>query len=179
MKKMLAIHQSRLPPKIKKTKLDKIDLDSQQYMKREEKKCRRIKLGIIPFSPEASIWILRLQVYRSLLRYHPGNIRNRGNLKRSARRCNIAQPLLLSVDEVKARLLFCKEKCNHFWRHSQQYRRKNLHNRLDAAKDWNDEEDEKKLLDIIRREKYRSFCRQINYAVGKYKQGISVREVEI
>ena len=57
MEKMLAIHQSRLPPKIKKKKLDKSDLYSQQYMKRAEMKCRRIKMGRIPFSPEASIWI--------------------------------------------------------------------------------------------------------------------------
>ena len=45
MEKMLAIHQSRLPQKIKKKKLDKIDLDSQQYMKRVEKECIRIKSG--------------------------------------------------------------------------------------------------------------------------------------
>ena len=51
MAKILAIHQSRLPPKIKKMKLDKIDLDSQQYMKKAEKKCRQIKSGRIPFSP--------------------------------------------------------------------------------------------------------------------------------
>ena len=57
MEKMLAINQSRLPSEIKKKKLDKIDLDSQQNMKRADKKCRRIKSGRIPFSPEASIWI--------------------------------------------------------------------------------------------------------------------------
>ena len=107
--KMLAIHQSRLRPKIKKMKLNKIDLDSKQYMKRAEKKCRRIKSGRIPSSPEASIWIQRAQVYRSLLRYHSGNIRNKGNLKRSARRCKIVQPLLLSIGEVKAKLLSARK----------------------------------------------------------------------
>ena len=134
MEKMIAIHQSRLPPKINKKRLDKIDLDIQIYMNRAEKKCRRIKLGIIPLSPEASICIRRAQVYRSLLQYHSGKIRNRGNLKRSARRCNIEKTLLLSIDEVKAKLILCKEKCNHFRRHGQRYRRKYLHNRLDAAK---------------------------------------------
>ena len=177
--KMLAIHQSRLPQKIKKMKLDKIDLDSQQYMKRPGKKCRRIKSGRIPFSPEASIWIRRAQVYRSLLRYHSGKIQNMGNLKRSARRCNIAKPLLLSIVEVKARLLFCKEKCNHFQSHGQQYRRKRLHNILDAEKDRKDEEAGNKILDIIRRERDRGFWRRINYAMGKHKKGLSVREVEI
>ena len=113
------------------------------------------------------------------MRYHSGKIRNRGNLKISARRFNIAQPLLLTIGEVKGRLIFYKEKCNHFRRHGQKYRRKHLHNRLDEAKDRNDEEAEKKILDIIRQEKDRGFWRLINYAMGKHKQGISVREVEI
>jgi hypothetical protein len=34
-----------------------IDAESNQYMRRAEKKCRRIKNGRIPFSPEASVWI--------------------------------------------------------------------------------------------------------------------------
>ena len=136
-------------------------------------------MGGILFLPEASICIQREQVYRSLLRYHSGKIRNRGNLKISARRCNIEQQLLLSIDEVKARLLFCKENCNHFLGHGQQYHIKHLHNRLDAAKDRKYEEAEKKILDIIRREKDRGFWRRINYAMGKHKQGLLVREVEI
>ena len=47
------------------------------------------------------------------------------------------------------------------------------------AKDQKDEEAEKKILDIIIREKDRGFWRRINYAMGKHKKRISVREVEI
>jgi hypothetical protein len=47
-----------------------------QYMHHAEKKRRKIKLGRIPFLPEASLWIRRTQVYRSLLKYHAGRIRN-------------------------------------------------------------------------------------------------------
>ena len=43
-----------------------------------EKKCWRVKSGRIAFSPEASKWIRRVQVYRSLLRLHAGRIRNMG-----------------------------------------------------------------------------------------------------
>ena len=176
---MLAIHQSRLPHKINKTKLNKIDLDSQLYMKRAEKKWRRIKSWRIPSLSEASIWIWRAQYYFSLLRYHSGHIQNRGNLKRSARKCNIAQPLLLSIGEVKARFLFCKEKCNYFQRHGQRYHKKHFHNRLNAGKEQKDEEAKKRILDIIRQKKDRGFWRRINYAIGKHKQVLSVREVEI
>jgi len=38
-------------------KLNKLDREGEQYMKHAEKKCRQIKLGCIPFLPEASLWI--------------------------------------------------------------------------------------------------------------------------
>jgi len=63
-----------------KSKLDKIDEETKQYMKGAEKRCRRIKSGRIPFSPESSRWIRRGQVYRSILRFHAGKIQNKGNL---------------------------------------------------------------------------------------------------
>ena len=60
--------------------LNKLDRQSWEIMLNAEKKCRRIKSGRIPFSPEAVLWICQTQVYRSLLRYHKRLIRNRGNL---------------------------------------------------------------------------------------------------
>jgi hypothetical protein len=77
-----------------------IDKEGKAYMRHAEKICRKIKSCWIPFSPEALIWIRRVQVYYSLLRYHKGGVKNRGNLKRAARRCNIPNPLSLSVTEI-------------------------------------------------------------------------------
>ena len=48
--------------------LDALDVEMRQYMYAAEKKCRRVESGRIPFSPEASKWIRKAQVYRSLLR---------------------------------------------------------------------------------------------------------------
>ena len=45
-----------------KARLDAIDRESKAYMKNAEKKCRKIRSGVIPFSPEAAKWIRRLQV---------------------------------------------------------------------------------------------------------------------
>jgi hypothetical protein len=47
--------------------LNKIDRQSKELMLNAERKCRRIKSGRIPFSPEAALWIRRTQVYRSLV----------------------------------------------------------------------------------------------------------------
>ncbi len=64
--------------------LNKLDQEGEAYMKHAEKKCRRLKSGWIPFSPEASLWIRQCQVYRSLLRWHDGKLQNYGNLCRTA-----------------------------------------------------------------------------------------------
>jgi hypothetical protein len=61
-------------------KLNMLDWEGETYMKHAEKKCYQLKLGRIPFSPEASSWIRQCQVYWSLLRWHARKIRNRGNL---------------------------------------------------------------------------------------------------
>ncbi|MEJ2137350.1 MAG: hypothetical protein P8X86_19155, partial [Desulfofustis sp.] len=171
-----AAHESSACKQIVKEKCDKIDGEVRQYMRGAEKRCRRIKSGRIPFSPESATWIRRAQVYRSILRYHAGKIRNRGNLKRSARRCGIENPLGLSLAEVRARLKACKEKCNYFRKHGHRYRRRHLRNRLDVARSKRDEEAEKRILAILEREKQRSYWRRLNFATKKPK-GRSARIV--
>jgi hypothetical protein len=54
---MVAVATSN-QPKAEITKaLNKLDKEEEAYMKHAEKKCRRLKSGCIPFSPEASLWI--------------------------------------------------------------------------------------------------------------------------
>jgi hypothetical protein len=149
-------------------KLNQLDREGEQYMRHAEKKCRRIKSGRIPFSPEALLWIHQCQVYRSLLRWHAGKIRNRGNLKRTARRCRIKNPFFLSVEELQLRLKICKTKCDYFRKHGKRHRQQHLTQCLEAAKDREDEDAERKILAIIRREKDCSFCRRLNFALGKH-----------
>jgi exonuclease III len=80
-KKLAEAHRLGLNPERMKEALDKIDEISKECMINAEKRCRKLRNGKIPFSPEASIWIKRCQFYRSLLRYWAGKIKNRGNLK--------------------------------------------------------------------------------------------------
>ena len=87
--------------------LNKLDRQSREIMLNAEKKCRRIKSGRIPFSPEAALWIRLTQVYRSLLRYHRGLIPNRGNLKRTARRCGILHCFSISIEDILQRIKVC------------------------------------------------------------------------
>jgi hypothetical protein len=79
--------------------LNKLDTLSKDLMiSNAKKKCRKIKSGRIPFSPEAALWICCLQVYWSLLCYHNGHIRDCGNLKRTARYCGITNCFAITVE---------------------------------------------------------------------------------
>ncbi len=87
LEQMISMAESDDSKEVILAKLNQLDWEGEQYMKHAEKKCHRIKSGRIPFSPEASLWIRQCQVYRSLLRWHAGKIRNRGNLKCTTQRC--------------------------------------------------------------------------------------------
>jgi hypothetical protein len=106
-----------------------IDKEGKAYMRRAEKNCRKIKCCRIAFSPEAAIWIRRLQVYYTILRFHKGKIKNRGNLKRAARQFNIANPLQIPIKEIVLRLQACKKECLLYRKHRKRFRRKQIQRR--------------------------------------------------
>ena len=103
-----------------------IDGEGKAYMRHAEKVCRKLKCCRIPFSPEAALWIQRVQIYHSLLRYHKVKIKKRGNLKWAARRCNISNPFQLSIQEIAQRLTVCKQECAFYQEHGKRFQRKHL-----------------------------------------------------
>jgi hypothetical protein len=88
-------------------------------------------------------------VYRSLLRFHKGKIKNRGNLKQAARQCNIPDPLSMSIQEITHRLEACKRECIFYQEHGKQFRRKHLETRKRVAQEKEDEEVLNKICAII------------------------------
>jgi hypothetical protein len=148
-------------------------------MKHAEKKCWKLKLGGIPFSLEASLWIWQSQVYRSLLRWHADKIRNYGNLQRTSRQCQIKAPFQLSVEDIKLRLQICKEKCEYFQKHGKQHRQQHPNQCLEAAQDWEDNVAERQILAIIKREKVQEFWRRLNFALRKHIRSRSIWAVQV
>ncbi len=103
-----------------------INKERKAYMHHPERICRKIKCCRIPLLPEALIWIRCVQVYHSLLWCHKGKIKTCGKLKRSARWCNIPNPLSLSFQETTLRLETCKTECAFYQEHGKQFCQKNL-----------------------------------------------------
>jgi hypothetical protein len=71
-------------------------------MKNLEKRCRKIKSGRLPFSPEAAKWIRRVQMYKSLLKFVRGRGRNCGNLRQEAYRAGIENLFALTEAYILA-----------------------------------------------------------------------------
>ncbi len=118
-----------------------------------EKTCRKIKCCCIPYSSEASIWIRRAQVYYSIIQWHKGQIRNKGNLKRAARRCNIQNALGLSMAKVLQRVEECKRECKFYQENGEWFRAKHLNERMILDQEPGDEEAFKKIGAIIQKER--------------------------
>jgi hypothetical protein len=136
-----------------------IDEEGKAYMRQVKKICRKIKCCRIAFSPEAAIWIRRVQVYYSILRYHKGKTKNRGNLKRAARQCNIANPLRIPIKEIILRLEACKKECLFYREHRKQFWWKHLEERKRVAKENNNKEAFASINANIQREHQQDFWR--------------------
>jgi hypothetical protein len=102
-----------------------------------------------------------------LLCFHQGKINNHGNLKRAARRCNIPNPLGLTIAEILARLETCKKECAFYQEHGQNFWRKHLNNQLWIAQEQEDKEAFQKISSIIQQEQQRSFWQKLNFMTGK------------
>jgi hypothetical protein len=126
-------HRSDADASEKAARINKIDSEGRDYMRHAEKVCRKIKNCRIPYLPEAAIWIRQAQVYYLIICWHKGKIRNKGNLKRAARRCNILNPLGMSLAEVLLRVEECKRECNFFQENGRRFQNKHLAESLRLA----------------------------------------------
>jgi hypothetical protein len=145
-------------------------------MKHAEKEFWRLRLGCIPFSPEALLWISQCQVYQSLLQLHAGKIQNQGNLKHMAHRCQINAPFQLSVNNIKAsedmqgkKWLFLKA-----WKMPQETASRYL---SQGSTRMEDKVAECQILAIVQQERDQLFWHRLNLALGKHLCGRSVRAV--
>jgi hypothetical protein len=167
IEKLHEVHVSNWMQQEKACRVCLIDRVGKEYMKHAKKVCKKIKCCWIPYSLEASIWIRRAQLYYSLIKLHKGKIRNKGNLKRAARRCNISNPLGLSIAEILLQVEECKHECQFYQEHGKQFRTKHLNKRLRLAQEKGDKEAIEKIAAIIQQEKQWSFWRRLNYVTGK------------
>jgi hypothetical protein len=114
------------------------------------------------FSPARTDLALKL-----LIKPHKGKIQNKGNLKWVARRCNIANPLGLSLGKNLLQVEQCKHECQFHKEHGKRFQTKHLNECLRLAQEREDEEAIEKISAIIQQEKQCSFWQRLNFVMGK------------
>ncbi len=90
-------------------------------------------------------------------------------MKQVARRCNIPNPLSLTVAEILEKLKECKKECAFYQEHGKQFRWKHLNDHLRIAQEEEDKGAIIKISTIIQQEQQRSFWQKLNYFTGKKK----------
>ena len=147
-------------------------------MHHTERRCQNLKSGRFPFSPEAALWIKRTLCYRALLCLWAGKVKNKGNLRRQAKRCHVSEPFSLSIQTLTDRLTDCKKRCKYYVKYGHKHRRRHLTDHLHAAKDRQDADAKTRILQIMKGEKDRAFWRRLNWALGQHR-GSSVSTVQV
>lgn len=158
--------------------LQRLDTESANLMRAAEKRCRKLKSGLIPFSPDAVKWIRRKIVLSSIVAFKKGARKNQGNLVRLARRAGIDRPLSMSLLEATTKLQICSAKCDVLRKTGWLIRRQHLRDRCDEARSREDTVALNRILAIIKREQDKAFWSRLRYKTGK-KRGRSVSSVQV
>jgi hypothetical protein len=167
LEQLLEAHTGNYSNEERARRVIMIDEEGKVYMWWAENICRKIKCCCIPFSPKAAIWICQVEVYYSLLQYHKGKIKNRGNLKRATWQCNIPNPLKLLIQEITHRLEACKKELIFYQECGKHFQWKHLENRMKIAQEKDDEDAFRKINTIIQREQQQDFWHKLNFVTGK------------
>ena len=154
---------------------NKWDKEMTELMMCAEKKCKKFKNSYIPYSPVIGLWTHRLNTYRWIVRYKRGHDCNISNLRRTCRRNDISSPLIMSLEEALTQEEACKKKLEDYRKSAPELRVKHLQERLSAAKKRNDEDSEKAIIQILRREHDRKKYRRLKVAFGKKRSNPASR----
>ncbi len=169
------VYTAGLLSKQTKKWLDRIDVESKQYMKYTEKKCQRI-LDAYPFSLESAKWIRWLQIPLRAGFHMRLGMQQRESLH--ATPASIPPPFSLSEADILALMKICQDHCSYFQTHGKLYRKKLLKDQAEQAQAIGDKEAEKQILGIIKQEQECAFWKRVKYVMKK-QTGRSVRVVQV
>lgn len=160
-----------------KHRLLALDRGSSQLMLHAESKCRKLHMGDIPFSEDYAILARRRQSLKALLRMHEKGLTGHTKVIKTAEKAGITNAAQLLKEEVRSLYLKCRSKLRHMRSKAESMRTSFLWERVHYAKQRGQKRKEKRLREIIRRERARKMWRHLRHSVGK-RPSNSVTKVE-
>ena len=163
-------------PRTQHHRMEKIDRDITEGAKYAEKRCRKLRMGDLDFSPEAIKARDTKYLWKLVQQRLEGKTRSKHRIRRLARKLNIKAPMRVTLEEA----------ISHRQQASQQYRiikpiagtlrQEFLHDRQTDPSC--SEEERKRAQQALNTERARTASRQIRRIKGKINGG-AIKEIEI
>ena len=155
-------------------RMNKLDLELEQYMKAAEKDCHKYKRTNIEWSPYAGVWLVRRWLLVRIQRYLSGRIKDPRNLFRDCKRSGVKDPRCISDDELRVEFFVCKQNLEHLSKHGPHYRRQFLKRLVSTANAAGDVGRVSKITGILHREASRKRWKRVNRSTKKPRGGLTI-----
>ena len=144
-----------------------------------EKKCRKLGLGMVPYSPVVLIWKNLRDVWSLVIRFHKGYKINSAIIKRKAKKSNIISPLSSTLESATATKQKCATEFERLCPLAGKYRRQFLYKLAKEAEDLVNKKKATEIKGIMKREQVRNKWSQTNCALKKrYEKSIGTVTIE-
>jgi hypothetical protein len=157
---------------------EKWDQELGTYMANAENKCTVYRDCHYEFSPEINLLLQHRNVLRWMKRHFEGKVPHVCRLIRACRSVGLPLPDETTEDEVKVRLEVVQSELRQLRESAPSMRRHFLQQQLKLAKERGDEDDEREIQRILKRESDRRKQQRINRVV-KAPKGRSVIKVQL
>ena len=156
------------------TSLDKVISDG---MRHAEKKCRKIRAGAVPFSPQLAEAGLKIKLWGLVIRHHLGSNINTRYIRRVAQRCRISRALSSSLAIARMKKLEAEAQYKKLKRSAYRLRMEFLQQLLDTKRS---PQAKRAIRMIMKHEETRRAWRLINKGRGKEQlNGVSAVQVKV
>ena len=166
---------AHISPASLQLRMNKIDLEMEQFMKSAERESHKIKRSIIEWSPYTRVWVRRRWLLQRVRKFMAGDIRDPRNLFRECHSRGVKDPHQIRHDELSAEFYVCKQNLELLAKHGPHFRLRFLKQLVTKAKKRGDSIRAGQISGIIKREASRKRWRRINRSTHPSRGVLTVR----
>lgn len=149
------------------TKMERIDKIRAEGMRYAEKRCRKLAMGMVDWSPQFDKARQQLILWRMVVRKKQGKKIQTGRIRRKARRCGIQSPLSCSLRQAQVSCKAALDAYNKIKPKAAQLRTEYLYERMHDHSQSVSESDRLTAKRLLREERQRDGARHLRRALGR------------
>ena len=156
--------KQHLSKSIRTAALESIDLVVGEGMRMAEKKCRKLRMGAVPYSPELAKAGILIKLWSLVVRHKNGKNINSRYIRRTAKQCELKEVLANTLETAIANHRAAMKTYTKLKRDALNLRRNFLNDRVNNA---TSEKAKREYTQILIHEESRRCWRAINNSRGK------------